>query len=99
MKLWLDDIRAAPSDWIHVTTAAAAIGILEHNQVDEISLDHDLGEESQETGYTVILWLENQVMRHDYVPPTIYIHTANPVARKRMERARDQIIAFLGKSK
>ena len=48
LRVWLDDLledRAAPDGWIHVTTAPAAIALLQTGRVVELSLDHDLGDD------------------------------------------------------
>jgi hypothetical protein len=52
--------------------------------VEEISLDHDLGDES-DNGYQVILWIEEAVALRQFVPPKIRVHSANPSARQKME--------------
>jgi hypothetical protein len=43
VKLWLDDSRPAPPDWLRVTTVASAQRLLEAQVVHEVSLDYDLG--------------------------------------------------------
>jgi hypothetical protein len=43
LKLWLDDSRPAPSDWLRVTTVVSAQRLLEVQLVHEVSLDYDLG--------------------------------------------------------
>lgn len=44
MKLWLDDVRPAPSDdWLWVKTVEEAKAALEVFEITEASLDHDLG--------------------------------------------------------
>lgn len=45
VKLWLDDVRPAPDGWVWVKTVQAAIlVVLKHRgEIDEMSLDHDLG--------------------------------------------------------
>jgi hypothetical protein len=48
-------------------------------------LDHDLGDDSRGTGYTVILWLEEAVATRGFRPPRITIHTSNASARDKME--------------
>ncbi|WP_342778955.1 cyclic-phosphate processing receiver domain-containing protein [Pleionea sediminis] len=50
-----------------------------------MSLDHDLGNDKRGTGYDVITWMERAVMERGLIPPIIKIHSANPVARRRME--------------
>lgn len=43
VKLWHDDIRSSPDGWEWARTNEAAQAILIDGDVDEISLDHDLG--------------------------------------------------------
>lgn len=43
VHLWLDDLRPAPAGWTHAKTVAEAQALLEHEDVDMASLDHDLG--------------------------------------------------------
>jgi hypothetical protein len=92
MKVWLDDVREAPSGWTHVFTPEEAIELLSSGEVEEISLDHDLGlatPESERTGYDVLLWLEEAVATGTWTQalPVIHIHSANSVGRRRMEQA------------
>ena len=90
MKVFLDDIRDPPNDdWIKVKNVKDAIYYLENENVEEISLDHDLGDYF-ETGYDVLLWIEERVVTKDFVPPKIYTHTDNPPAKKKMKMAIDQ---------
>ena len=99
MKVWLDDRREAPAGWLHVRTPDEAIALLRSGQVEEISLDHDLGlfttEGKEWTGYAVLEWLEREVVTGTaaFDIPIISIHSANPVGRRRMERA----IASIGR--
>lgn len=97
MKLWLDDIREAPGDWefyYFARTAPDAIRALQEFEdlgidVDTISLDHDLGDDPEAgTGYDVLTWIEERVHTDpSYEPPILRVHSANPPARERMERA------------
>jgi len=43
------------------------------------------------TGYDVISWIEEQTITNGYIPPLIFIHTANSSARVKMEMARSSI--------
>jgi hypothetical protein len=92
MRVWLDEVRDAPQGWIHVTTPEEAIELLRSGEVEEISLDHDLGlatPESERTGYDVVVWLEEAVATGawEHALPVIHVHSANPVGWRRMEQA------------
>jgi len=96
MKVWLDDVRTPPDEgWVWVRTAPTAIQALCTRGVNEISLDHDLGPDDSGcgNGYDVLLAMEEAASRGDFsfIPKTISIHTANPVAQVRMEAARASI--------
>jgi len=94
VKLWLDDERPAPDGWELVKTALECITALRCNEYEEISLDHDLGDGG--TGYDVLLYIEAEVHRNpDYKCPMIWIHSANPVGRKRMQQAIDSIFRLI----
>ena len=85
MKVFLDDERKPPKDWVLVRWPNEAIELLKNQNVQEISLDHDLGDDDIGTGYDVILWLEEQVAINKFSPPPIIkIHSANTSARRKM---------------
>ena len=92
VKVWLDDFRPAPAGWIRTYWPEEVIELLKTGDVEEISLDHDLGDhfgrppgvDKERTGYDVLVWMEEAVLTEGFTPPTINIHTANPVAEKRM---------------
>lgn len=98
MKLYLDDERKTPVGWVRVFWPDEAIAWLETETVTEISLDHDLGDDDRGTGYDVILWIENEVMTNNFIPPQIHIHSANVSARRKMELDIMAINSFLGNS-
>lgn len=99
MKLWLDDIRNPKAydgwqDAVWVLTPEQAIEYLETGLVTALSLDNDLGLEPDENGlprdgYSVAHWLERRVYEDDdFMPPTVLnAHTANSVARVKMDAA------------
>lgn len=91
MKIWLDDARPAPESWCRVRTPEEVIECLKTNLVTDLSLDHDLGLCDARTGYTVLQWIEEQVVTVGFKSPHIFIHTANSAARIRMELAVSQI--------
>ncbi len=98
MKLYLDDERKTPVGWVRVFWPEEAIAWLKTEMVTEISLDHDLGDDDRGTGYDVILWIENEVMTNNLIPPQIHIHSANVSARRKMELRIMAINSFLGNS-
>ena len=85
MKVYLDDERKTPEGWIRVYWPVEAITLLETGRVTEISLDHDLGNDEQGTGYDVVLWIEEAVAMNKFCPPIISVHSANSSARQKME--------------
>lgn len=91
MKFYLDDVRKCPSGWIPVRKALDMIQLLEEQEVEEISLDHDLGS-CEPTGMAVLNWIEKQFYTNpDFVLPKIYLHTMNPVGRKEMKQVIDKL--------
>ena len=83
MKVYLDDERPTPDGWVRTYHPGETITLLETGEVTELSLDHDLGSGCG-TGYDVVVWIEEAVALRGFVPPRIYVHTANPAARERM---------------
>lgn len=69
-----------------------AIELLQSENVTELSLDHDLGDDNRGTGYDVIKWIEEQVATSNFVPPKIKVHSANISARKKMELGIESIV-------
>jgi len=88
MKLYLDDTRPPPDGWVLCRWPDEVIKHIKRGGVEEISLDHDLGDDKRGTGYDVLRWLEKKLHEDPSFPvPVIHIHTANPVAHKKMAMA------------
>lgn len=85
MRVFLDDERPTPAGWTRVFWPDEAIALLASGAVDEISLDHDLGDDRRGTGYDVVLWIEDAVATRGFHPPAIAVHSANASARVKME--------------
>jgi len=69
--------------------------LLKTNKVEELSLDHDLGDDDRGTGYDVLLWIEEAVVVGGFIPPKrIIVHSANVSARQKMEAAIQSIKRF-----
>ena len=95
MKVYLDDERLTPDGWTRVYLPDEAIALLKTGAVTEISLDHDLGDDLRGNGYDVVLWIEERVAMHGFVPPTMRIHSANVPARAKMENGIRAIEAMV----
>ena len=90
MKLWIDDLRPAPSGYIwakSVKAAQTAIWQDEHKMIDDnilIDLDHDAGDYVSEGGdYIKLLdWLEaKNIVDTGY---SFHIHSMNSVGVQNM---------------
>lgn len=90
IRLWIDDIRPAPEGWHHAKTCAEAIEFLENNFVDEVSFDHDSGDDDFDF-IKVAHWLEESACFNTYHRVKWYVHSANPAGaaaiKATMERA------------
>jgi len=84
MRVFLDDERSTPEGWVRVYWPDEAIALLESGAVEELSLDHDLGDDERGTGYDVVLWIEEAVALRGFKPPRISVHSANSSARDKM---------------
>ncbi len=84
MRVFLDDERQTPEGWVRVYWPSEAIELLESGEVEELSLDHDLGDDERGTGYDVVLWIEEAVALRGFKPPKIVVHSANSSAREKM---------------
>lgn len=103
IKIWLDDLlddpespeRHVPAGFVGVKTAWEAIELLKKGNVEEISLDHDLGnDEKFGTGYDVAKFIEQSAFEGSLRPLEIKIHSANPVGRKNMGVSIDNAYRF-----
>ena len=85
MKLWVDDIRLPPDGWVWAKNYDQAIDLLKTNEVSNLSLDHDLGDENEKTGYDIMRWIEEKAFFDaDWSLPRIKFHTSNPAGRRNM---------------
>lgn len=84
MKVFLNDVRETPLGWVRAYWPDEVVSLLEAGDVEEISLDHDLGDDERGTGYDVIVWIEEAVALRGFKPPRIVVHSANSAAHARM---------------
>lgn len=95
MKIYLDDERSTPDGWTRCFWPDEVINLLHTENVSEVSLDHDLGDDDRGTGYDVLLWIEEAVLTRGYTPPKLSVHSANISARQKMESAIAKIEKFI----
>ena len=76
MKLWLDDVRTPPEGWVWAKTAQEAIDLLLTREIEEISLDHDLGEGDVGYGYQVASEIERLAWEGKIPPLKWRVHRA-----------------------
>ena len=105
MKLYLDDVRQAPKDWIQCRWPDEVIDYMQKNEVEEISLDHDLGDVSysyftpERTGMDVLTWVEAQQRSNPlFHVPKIIVHSANPARAKTMRQLAHKLMANYAKT-
>lgn len=84
MKVFLDDERPTPFGWVRAYWPDEVIALLKTGHVQELSLDHDLGDDERGTGYDVVLWIEEAVALHGFRPPRMTVHSANVSAAMKM---------------
>ncbi|OJT25987.1 hypothetical protein BO221_09125 [Archangium sp. Cb G35] len=86
MKLWLDDLRVPPEGWTWAKTIEEAKRLLQEHTVEEMSLDHDLGEDTGD-GSELVRWMAE----HQRWPRTRpRVHSMNPVGRTYMQGVIDR---------
>lgn len=84
INLYVDDLRDFPKDFVIARDYDNAISLLINNNIDILSLDHDLGEDKEgnilPSGYDIVKYIcENGIKIKK-----IYLHTDNPVGRDNM---------------
>lgn len=80
MTLWLDDLRPAPENFIHVHNHKEFVEWINENGLpDTIYFDHDLGEKL--TGYDCAKWLINYCLEKNINIPSYHIQSMNPVGK------------------
>lgn len=88
MNLWHDDMRVPPEGWEWAKSNEEAKQLLSNNDVQAISMDHDmrpehytnLGVSMSGSGLDLVKWM----IENDKVPPDITIHSWNPTGARRM---------------
>ena len=91
MKLWIDDVRPAPHGyhWLQSTNAALRFIRKNHDQIEEIWLDHDAGVFASDGGDFIEILKEMERLAHhprwkvpykaSFMKYKFGLHSANPV--------------------
>lgn len=84
IKLYVDDLRDCPEGFVVARDMDEAIKFFDEYEIDVLSLDHDLGEDSNgellSTGYDFVKYF----CEYGLYAKKIYIHTDNGVGRANM---------------
>lgn len=83
MKLWLDDVRKAPSGWMWAKNVGQAMQIIQafvdsHLEWEAASFDHDLGNDPGGDAVKLVLWMAENDIWPEHRPA---VHSMNPVGR------------------
>lgn len=84
INLYVDDLRICPDGFIKTTNYEDTIKMLKSEEINILSLDHDLGLDSNGkialSGYDIVKYIcENNIKIN-----RIYLHTDNVVGRENM---------------
>ncbi len=84
-KVFLDDLKEAPRDYIALKNYTEFVTFIEGNQLPTfISFDHDLGE--GKSGYDCAKFLVEYCMDHKVGLPEFAVHSQNPVGKENIQR-------------
>ena len=93
MRIWVDDLRPSPDGYIWCQSTNAALRLIVSNitDVEEIHLDHDMGDTFGGDAIIILEELERLSVRKSEFAKAVHnitfkIHTMNPVGRENMRR-------------
>ena len=98
-KLYLDDIRIPKTEgWDIVRNYDEFVfWVRLHGIPDEVSFDHDLGEDTEKTGLNVAKWLGQYCIETNTPFPKWNVHSANPVGKANIEAYINNVIKHQNK--
>ena len=98
-KLYLDDIRIPKTEgWDIVRNYDEFVfWVRLHGIPDELSFDHDLGEDTEKTGLNVAKWLGQYCIEKNTPFPKWNVHSANPVGKANIEAYINNVIKHQNK--
>jgi len=99
IKLYLDDIRTPKTEgWDIVRNYDDFVAWIELNGIpNEVSFDHDLGENTEKTGYDAAKWLGQYCIDNGLPLPKHNVHSANPVGKANIEAYLNNVIKHQNK--
>ena len=81
LELLIDDVRDIKDVDLVARTAWEGVEYLKNEPITHLYLDNDLGDDQPMEGIDILTWARD----NNRVPPNVFIVSANPVAKKRME--------------
>jgi hypothetical protein len=98
-KLYLDDIRIPKTEgWDIVRNYDEFVFWVKlHGIPDEVSFDHDLGEDTEKTGLNVAKWLGQYCIEKNTPFPKWNVHSANPIGKANIEAYINNVIKHQNK--
>ena len=95
-KLYVDDLRPVPDfSWEPAFNYFEALILLQHDDYDIISLDHDIDSfddnGKEYTGYDILNYLECLRIEFRMKIPHIFVHTANAAVAAKMQAVADKL--------
>jgi len=88
IHVYLDDFRYCPEGFVLAKNAEECKLLIDHEQIDILSLDYDLGW-NEPTGYEVV----QHLMKTGKFPRSIYLHTSSIYGRQQMYDALRQRVS------
>ena len=96
VRLWLDDVRPAPSGWVLARSVNDAIEVMRRGGVAFASLDHDLGEFAHDGGDGSRL--TDWMAENDLWPAEgVRVHSSNAVGVSTMLATVDRYAGYAGR--
>lgn len=94
IKVYLDDKRKTPDGYIRAFWPEDVYTFLNNLNVVELSLDHDLGDDTHGTGYDVVCYIEEKIYLEEMDLIPIKVHSDNSSAVKKMKLGISNINAL-----
>jgi len=86
---WPEEIKSGQHNIVVTRTYDETLDFIDNHweEIEVISLDHDLGELGPKTGYDIACYIELTAHDTGYIPKKMLCHSANPVGWKKIMQA------------